>query len=98
MNIYLYANQKELEQEMEHYNARSNYNIYEFIHKHIFKRNEKKEMIYHSKYKEIKQKTSDPKIRCLATRDDVTKWLTMILLNGKNDRAFFQLGPIFKNL
>jgi serine/threonine protein kinase len=95
--IYLYANQKELEQEMEHYNARSNYNIYEFIHKHIFKRNEKKEMIHTiQNIKRLNKRQVIQKLDVYSLGMTITKWLTMILLNGKNDRAILSIGAYFQ--
>jgi hypothetical protein len=42
--IYMNAPKNELLDELEHYSSRNNYNMYEFIHKHIFKRNIKNHM------------------------------------------------------
>ena len=65
---------------MEHYNARSNYNICEFIHKHIFKRNEKNLIYTIQNIRLNKRQVQIQKLDVYSLGMTITKWLTMILI------------------
>jgi serine/threonine protein kinase len=95
--IYLYAKQSDLDNEEEYYYTRSNFHLYEFIHKKIFKRNIKNDI-----RRSIQRVTKVNKMHIIQKLDvyslgiTIIKLFIMILTENGKDNDILKIGKYFQ--